>query len=109
MDTNLERSPVYQQLNARLRASLAKDYRNGDRFLTEREISESFRVSRATANKALASLVSEGVLEPQHEGTFASTDLHERDRRSKYGKQDDPSFIATPSGIKKKTKTPDPK
>jgi arylsulfatase A-like enzyme/lysophospholipase L1-like esterase len=40
--------------------------------------------------------------EPVREGTFASTDLHERDRRSKYGKQDDDSYIATPIGISKK-------
>ena len=42
--------------------------------------------------------------EPVREGTFASTDLHERDRRAKYGKHDDPSYIATPSGVKKKRK-----
>ncbi|MFN9913156.1 MAG: GntR family transcriptional regulator, partial [Pirellulaceae bacterium] len=34
-----------------------------DRFLTEREIADRFGVSRPTANKALASLVSEGLLE----------------------------------------------
>jgi len=55
--------------------------------------------------KALA----EEAHQPVREGTFATTDLHERDRRSKYGKQDDPSYIATPSGIKKKTNSPDPK
>lgn len=40
--------------------------------------------------------------QPVREGSFASTDLHERDRRAKYGKHDDPSYIATPSGVKKK-------
>ena len=40
--------------------------------------------------------------EPIREGTFASTDLHERDRRAKYGKHDDDSYIATPSGVFKK-------
>jgi len=40
--------------------------------------------------------------EPVREGTFASNDLHERDRRAKYGKHDDPSYIATPSGVAKK-------
>jgi len=83
MDTQLERSPVYQQLNARLRAALAKDYRTGDRFLTEREISENFQVSRATANKALASLVSEGVLEFRRGvGTFVRRDVIDYDVRS---------------------------
>jgi len=40
--------------------------------------------------------------EPIREGTFASTDLHERDRRSKYGKQDDESYIGTPMKAGKK-------
>ena len=40
--------------------------------------------------------------QPIREGTLASTDLHERDRRAKYGKQDDDSYIATPSGVFKK-------
>ena len=40
--------------------------------------------------------------EPVREGTFARTDLNERDRRSKYGKQDDDTYIATPIGISKK-------
>lgn len=40
--------------------------------------------------------------QPVREGTFASTDLHERDRRAKYGKHDDPSYIASPSGVRKK-------
>ena len=40
--------------------------------------------------------------EPVREGNFIRTDLNERDRRSKYGKQDDDSFIATPIGISKK-------
>jgi arylsulfatase A-like enzyme len=40
--------------------------------------------------------------EPVREGSFSTTDRHERDRRAKYGKQDDPSYEATPSTIKKK-------
>ena len=58
----LVKEPIYQQLNQELRGLLPK-YGTGDRFLTEREISARFAVSRATANKALASLVSEGLLE----------------------------------------------
>ncbi len=38
-------------------------YEPGGRFLTEREIAEDHHVSRITANKALASLVGEGLLE----------------------------------------------
>ncbi len=56
LDTQLQQSPVYQQLNDRLRSALARDYNCGDRFLTKREIAQRFEVSRATANKALASL-----------------------------------------------------
>ncbi|MBI5769241.1 MAG: arylsulfatase [Verrucomicrobia bacterium] len=41
--------------------------------------------------------------EPVREGTFARTDLHERDRRAKFGKQDDPSFSPT-AGTPKKGK-----
>jgi arylsulfatase A-like enzyme len=40
--------------------------------------------------------------EPVREGTFASTDRHERDRRAKYGKQDDTSLEAPPGGVRKR-------
>lgn len=43
----------------------------GQRFLTERDIAERFATSRPTANKALSSLVSEGLLEVRRgAGTF---------------------------------------
>ncbi len=41
--------------------------------------------------------------QPVREGAFASTDLHERDRRAKFGKQDEPQApqaTATPKGKK---------
>ncbi len=83
LDTSLQRSPVYQQLNDRLRSALASDYERGDRFLTEREIAERFEVSRATANKALASLVSEGALEFRRGvGTFVRRDVIDYDVQS---------------------------
>ena len=63
METPLVRDPVYQQLNTQLRGMLQRDYHAEDQFLTERQIVDRFKVSRATANKALASLVSEGLLE----------------------------------------------
>lgn len=64
MPSELVKNPVYQQLNDLLRG-LVRDgeVAPGDQFPTERQISERYGVSRATANKALASLVSEGVLE----------------------------------------------
>ena len=40
--------------------------------------------------------------EPTREGSFTKTDRHERDRRAKFGKQDDTSLEASPSGVKKK-------
>ncbi len=83
MDTPLVRSPVYQQLNQLLRATLAAEYRSGDQFLTEREVAEKFQVSRATANKSLASLVSEGFLEFRKGlGTFVRRDVIDYDVRS---------------------------
>jgi GntR family transcriptional regulator len=83
MDTSLVRSPVYQQLNQRLRSALAAEYRSGDQFLTEREVAVKFQVSRATANKSLASLVSEGFLEFRKGlGTFVRRDMIDYDVRS---------------------------
>lgn len=83
MNSPLIRSPVYQQLNERLRGILASDCKRGDQFLTEREISEKFQVSRATANKALASLVSQGLLEFRKGlGTFVRRDVIDYDVRS---------------------------
>jgi GntR family transcriptional regulator len=57
-------TPVYQQLNESLRDLINNGtFSEGDKFLTERQIAERFKVSRITANKALASLVSEQRLE----------------------------------------------
>ena len=39
---------------------------------------------------------------PAVEGTFSTTERHERDRRAKYGKQDDTSVQATPGGVHRK-------
>jgi GntR family transcriptional regulator len=66
--------PVYRQLNERLRVLLrGKDYAQGDRFLTERQIAERYGVSRPTANKALAGMAAEGLLEfRKGVGTFVA-------------------------------------
>lgn len=83
MEPAFPRSPVYQQLHQQLRGTLGGEYRRGDKFLTEREISRQFSVSRATANKALASLVSEGLLEFRRGvGTFVRQELIHYDVRS---------------------------
>lgn len=62
--TVLVREPVYHQLNEQLRALLGRDrFTAGAQFLTERDISQRFGVSRVTANKALSQLVMAGALE----------------------------------------------
>jgi GntR family transcriptional regulator len=54
---------MYQQMNDILRELLKSgEFAEGDRFLTERQIAERFQVSRPTANKVLAGMVSEGLL-----------------------------------------------
>lgn len=64
MATGLIREPIYQQLNNELRHVIASGERPiGSKFLTERQVCNRFGVSRATANKALSNLVSEGLLE----------------------------------------------
>ena len=57
-------SPIYRQLNDALRELLREgEFKDGARFLTERDVAARFNVSRITANKALAGLVSERRLE----------------------------------------------
>lgn len=66
------RGVIYQELNQALRRLVRHErFDTGERFLTEREVSSRYRVSRATANKALSTLVAEGVLEfKKGVGTF---------------------------------------
>ncbi len=78
------RSPIYQQLTGALR-DLARggEFSAGQQFLTERQISERFGVSRPTANKAISSLVAEGWLELRKGlGTFVRGDSLGYDLRS---------------------------
>ncbi len=64
MMSTIVKEPIYQQLNQELRRLIdSGESAVGSRFLTERQICERFGVSRATANKALSNLVSEGLLE----------------------------------------------
>ncbi len=46
--------------------------------------------------------------QPAVEGTFSTTERHERDRRAKFGKHDDTSLIATPGGVRKKGQSDQP-
>ena len=64
MASLLIKEPIYQQLNNHLRNLIASgECPLSSKFLTERQICERYQVSRATANKALSNLVSEGLLE----------------------------------------------
>lgn len=80
----LVKDPIYYQVNHLLREIIRTgEYHKGDKFLTERQICERFDISRATANKALSNLVSEGVLEfRKGVGTFLSSDLLDYDLRA---------------------------
>jgi GntR family transcriptional regulator len=80
----LVKQPIYQQLNEALRSLLGSgEFKTGARFLTEREVSQRFEVSRATANKALSNLVSEGILEfKKGVGTFVRGGVLDYDLRS---------------------------
>ena len=84
MTTALVKQPIYQQLNEALRTILGSgEFKTGARFLTEREVSHRFEVSRATANKALSNLVSEGILEfKKGIGTFVRGGVLDYDLRS---------------------------
>lgn len=82
--TPIIRDPIYHQLNDRLRAlATGGKYRAGEKFLTERQVSERFQVSRVTANKALSNLVVTGLLEfRKGVGTFLRGEALQNDLRS---------------------------
>jgi len=84
MATALVRQPMYQQLNEALRGLVSSgEFKTGARFLSEREVSSRFEVSRITANKALSNLVSEGILEfRKGVGTFVRGGVLDYDLRS---------------------------
>lgn len=84
MATALVKQPIYQQLNEALRGLVGSgEFKTGARFLTEREVCRRFEVSRATANKALSNLVSEGILEfRKGVGTFVRGGVLDYDLQS---------------------------
>lgn len=75
------RASFHQQLIEKLRKLLrGRQFAPGARFLTEREIAGRFKTSRPTANKALSSLVSAGLLEiRQGAGTFVRASVLDYD------------------------------
>jgi GntR family transcriptional regulator len=84
MPTQIIKAPIYQQLNEVLRDLIRSgEFAPDDQFLTERQISERFEVSRATANKALSNLVSEGIVAfKKGVGTFVRGGVLDYDLRS---------------------------
>ncbi|GAB4252057.1 MAG: GntR family transcriptional regulator [Candidatus Methylacidiphilales bacterium] len=64
MSTPIVTEPVYQQLARLCRQALVNGtYAPGDRFPSERELAEKYKVSRATANKVISNMVAEGLLQ----------------------------------------------
>jgi GntR family transcriptional regulator len=60
----LVKDPIYLQVANQLKTlAQAPLYQSGGRFLSERDVADRFDVSRMTANKALAQLQRDGVLE----------------------------------------------
>jgi len=71
----INKEPIYQQLNRLLKQKIESgEFRSGEKFLTERVICDEYDVSRATANKSISNLVSEGLLEfRKGVGTFVKS------------------------------------
>ncbi|MBC8134452.1 MAG: GntR family transcriptional regulator [Fibrella sp.] len=84
MPDDIIRDPIYFQASDRLRSAIRDgSFAPGQQFFTERQIGERFGISRATANKALAGLVSEGLLEfRKGVGTFVRAGVLDYDLRS---------------------------
>jgi GntR family transcriptional regulator len=82
--SSLVREPIYHQLHDLLRALVTGgEFKAEAQFLTERQVSERFGVSRVTANKALSQLVVTGVLEFRKGiGTFVRGGALQNDLRS---------------------------
>ena len=74
----------YELTHRSLRSLIREgDYAEGAQFLTEREVSRRFEVSRVTANKAISRLVTEGILEIRRgAGTFVRSEVLDYDLRN---------------------------
>ncbi len=66
--------PLYYQLAKTLRDKIhAGEYQQGDQIASERELMDTYEVSRNTVRDAIDSLVNEGLLEREHgRGTFVA-------------------------------------
>lgn len=78
MERGPDASPLYRQLTHRL-LEFAQSLPPGSRFPTDRELTDTFGVSKITVSQAIKSLVDSGYLERmQGKGTFVSRPLFER-------------------------------
>lgn len=78
MERGPDAAPLYRQLTHRL-LELAKNMSPGSRFPTDRELTDSFGVSRITVSQAVRSLVDSGYLRRmQGKGTFVTRPVFER-------------------------------
>jgi LacI family transcriptional regulator len=55
-------SPLYEQVRQGLRELILTNFKDGDRFFTERELIARLKVSQPTVRRAMAELVNEGTL-----------------------------------------------
>lgn len=80
MVTALNNEPMYVQLqNALLRSIQGREFEQGSRFPSERELSAKFQTSRVTMRKAIDRLVQMGVLERRGtSGTYLPDHLFDR-------------------------------
>ncbi len=87
MKKTVVRDPIYNQVVKILKEMITGgEFQPGERFLTERKISEEYDISRNTSNKVISSLVSEGILEIRKGiGTFVRPAIFDFDLRTHYG------------------------
>ncbi len=79
LDRGPDAAPLYRQVTHRL-VTMAQGMQSGDRFPTDRELTELFGVSRITVHQAVKDLVRFGyLLRIQGKGTFVSRPKLERD------------------------------
>ncbi|UOQ45586.1 GntR family transcriptional regulator [Halobacillus salinarum] len=84
---------LYEQVYESLKKDIvASKYQVGDRVPSEKELSETFQVSRITSKKALEKLMNEGYVYRQRgKGTFVA-EFEQNRLRSHNGKRDQPLF-----------------
>lgn len=68
--------PIYYQIKEMIRSRIVnKEFKAGEKILSENELASKFRVNRLTARQAISQLVQEGFLTRRRgEGTFVTMD-----------------------------------